>query len=179
MEKEETYEVYRVFLMHKLAQDLLEAWNKLAITENRVYKMINAAISQDNITILNDIAKIMVPILTWCWYSRTHGVTTPEDYFIRWQYNQIVIILFQSWTITDTETRLFNSRRKFDYPPRELKSGAQMAERRDLRELCDLYEKNLLSLQMARQARMRKYLVTKSFSDIKTHVKFENGRQTV
>ena len=179
MEKEETYDVYCVFLMHKLAQDLLEAWNKLAITENRIYKMLNTAISQNNITILNDVAKIMVPVLTWCWYSRTHGVTTPEDYFTRWQYNQIVIILFQSWTITDTETRLFDSRRKFDHPFWELRSGAKLAERRDLRELCDLYEKTLLSLRLQRQARIRKYLVTKSFSDIKTHVRFENGRQTV
>ena len=62
--KEETYEMYCVFLMHKLAQDLLEAWNKPAITENRVYKMINTAISQNNITILNDIVKIMEPALT-------------------------------------------------------------------------------------------------------------------
>ena len=63
----EQHGAYHQFLAHKLVQDLMETWDDEAITENRVYKMIELAIVQNDTIILKAIAESMVPTLSWCW----------------------------------------------------------------------------------------------------------------
>ena len=170
----EQFEIRYLTSARQLAQDFLHIRNTEIIFKNRLYQIIHFAIRNNNFSTLFKAARLLVPLLSWCWHSRTHDAKSPEDYFARWQYNQIMSILFYTCLIQDKVEAL-------KAMEQELKAEARPSIKRKMylkrarKELQNFLSKHRPQLLI----RIHRYQNTKGFHDIKTHVQFQNGKQLI
>ena len=174
----EQFKTRYLAVARRLAQDLLNI-NTETITKNRLYQKIHLAICTNNSSILLKAARLLAPILCWCWHSRTHDAKSPEDYFVRWQCNQIMSILFYTLLIKEMEKDLVTTRQELKICNMKRDIRYLYFRREYLQRTRNELQDRLRKYRPLLRVRIHRYQNTRGFHDIKTHVQFSNGKQII